>query len=93
MPDVLAIETQDIVWLGGGFQGAGTGSPTRRNLAAFRASDGALLNWNPDADYTVWALAKSTDGSAVLSAGLCCANTGVANSENASFNQFNRGNN
>ena len=41
----------------------------RRNLAAFRASDGALLNWNPNADYTVWALAKSTDGSAIFAGG------------------------
>ncbi len=63
------VATNDTVYVGGGFQGAGTGSPARGNLAAFRASDGALLNWNPNADYTVWALAKSSDGSAIFAGG------------------------
>ncbi len=40
--------------------GRGHRLAVRHNLAAFRASDGALLDWNPDADYNVWALANRT---------------------------------
>jgi hypothetical protein len=63
---VIAIN--DTVYVGGGFAGTGNGS-LRNNLAAFRASDGALLPWNPNADYTVWALAISGDGSSVFAGG------------------------
>jgi PKD repeat protein len=62
------IATNDTVYVGGGFAGTGNGS-LRNNLAAFRASDGGLLPWNPNADYTVWALAISGDGSAVFAGG------------------------
>ena len=62
------IATNDTVYVGGGFLGVGNGQ-LRSNLAAFRASDGGLLPWNPDADYTVWALGLSTDGSQVFAGG------------------------
>jgi PKD repeat protein len=62
------IATNDTVYVGGGFAGTGDGS-LRNNLAAFRASDGGLLPWNPNADYTVWALAISGDGSSVFAGG------------------------
>lgn len=62
------VATNDTVYVGGGFGSVGNGQP-RNNLAAFRASDGALLPWNPNADYTVWALAISTDGAQVIAGG------------------------
>lgn len=62
------VATNDAVYVGGGFASAGTGQ-ARNNLAAFRASDGALLPWNPNADYTVWALAVTADGSTVFAGG------------------------
>lgn len=49
------VATADAVYVGGGFGTVGNGQ-TRRNLAAFTPTTGALLPWNPDADYTVWAL-------------------------------------
>ena len=60
--------TAGTVYVGGGFAGLGNGMP-RNNLAAFRASDGAALVWNPDADYTVWALTVSEDGQWVFAGG------------------------
>ena len=60
--------TADTVYVGGGFAGLGNGQ-LRNNLAAFRASDGAFLPWNPNADYTVWAVTVSRDGQWVLAGG------------------------
>jgi hypothetical protein len=40
------IATNDTVYVGGGFAGTGNNA-ARSNLAAFRASDGALLPWAP----------------------------------------------
>jgi len=62
------IATNDAVYVGGGFAGLGNGT-LRNNLAAFRASDGAVLPWNPNADLTVWALAISGDGALVFAGG------------------------
>jgi PKD repeat protein len=62
------IATADSVYVGGGFAGLGNGQ-LRNNLAAFRASDGAVLPWNPNADYTVWAIAVSGDGQWVFAGG------------------------
>jgi PKD repeat protein len=62
------IATNDTVFVGGGFAGLGNGT-LRNNLAAFRASDGAVLPWNPSADYTVWAMAISGDGASVFAGG------------------------
>lgn len=62
------IATNDTVYVGGGFQGLGNGT-ARRNLVAYRASDAAVLPWNPNADYTVWALALSGDGASVFAGG------------------------
>ncbi|MBA3803553.1 MAG: cell surface protein, partial [Acidimicrobiia bacterium] len=61
------VATNSTVFVGGSF--AGSGSTPRGNLAAFRASDGALLGWNPNADYIVRALALSQDNSAVMIGG------------------------
>ena len=55
------VATATTVYVGGGFRTLGNGL-ARNNLAAFRASDGAVLPWRPSADYTVWAVAVSTDG-------------------------------
>ena len=41
----------------------------RNNLAAFRASDAAVLPWNPNADYTVWAIGVTADGASVFAGG------------------------
>ena len=60
--------TATAVYVGGGFNNLGNGTP-RPNLAAFRASDGAVLPWNPSADYTVWAVTVSTDGQWVFAGG------------------------
>ena len=60
--------TTDAVYVGGGFAGLGNGL-LRNNLAAFRTSDGAALPWDPDADYTVWAVTVSQDGQSVLAGG------------------------
>jgi PKD repeat protein len=62
------IATATTVYVGGGFAGLGNGQ-LRNNLAAFRASDGAVLPWNPNADYTVWAIAVSGDGQWVFAGG------------------------
>jgi PKD repeat protein len=62
------IATNDTVYVGGGFAGLGNGT-ARNNLVAYRASDGAVLPWNPNADYDVWALAVSRDGTTVFAGG------------------------
>ncbi len=60
--------TANAVYVGGGFLGLGNGT-LRNNLAAFSSSTGAVLPWNPNADYTVWALAVTADGSSVFAGG------------------------
>ncbi len=69
------IATNDTVYVGGGFQGLANGT-LRNNLVAYRASDGAVLPWNPnatgsasDATATVWAVAVSADGASVFAGG------------------------
>ncbi len=62
------IATNDSVYVGGGFLGLANGT-LRNNLAAYRASDGAVLPWNPNADSTVWALAITADGAWVFAGG------------------------
>ena len=62
------VATGDTVYVGGGFAGLGNGQ-LRNNLVAFRASDGAVLPWNPNADYAVWAVAVSGDGQSVFAGG------------------------
>ncbi|WP_157535931.1 LamG-like jellyroll fold domain-containing protein [Microbacterium sp. Root166] len=62
------VATNDAVYVGGGFAGLQNGT-LRNNLVAYRASDGTTLSWNPNADYTVWALAISADGNSVFAGG------------------------
>ena len=62
------VATGDSVYVGGGFYALSTGQ-TRNNLAAFRASDGAALAWNPSADLSVWTVAVSGDGQWVFAGG------------------------
>lgn len=62
------IATTSAVYVGGGFAGLGNGA-SRNNLAAFSATDGAVLPWNPNADLTVWALGVTGDGSSVFAGG------------------------
>jgi PKD repeat protein len=62
------IATNDTVYVGGGFAGLANGT-LRNNLVAYRASDAAVLPWNPNADYTVWTLAISGDGASVFAGG------------------------
>ncbi|MBM9476857.1 PKD domain-containing protein [Nakamurella flavida] len=61
------VATDTTVYVGGKFTSA-KGS-TRVRLAAFRASDGMLLNWAPQADYTVNALALTPSRSSVIVGG------------------------
>ncbi len=62
------VATAGAVYVGGGFGGLGNGTG-RNNLAAFSAADGAVLPWNPNADYTVWALGITPDGATVFAGG------------------------
>jgi len=62
------VATNGTVYVGGGFAGLGNGQ-LRNNLVAFRASDGAVLPWDPNADYAVWAIAVSGDGQWVIAGG------------------------
>ena len=66
----------NVVYLGGTFTSvrpygaaAGTGEVPRNNLAAFNATTGELLPWNPDANGTVHALVVSSNGSTVYVGG------------------------
>ena len=61
------IATASAVYVGGGFAGL-AGGVARNNLAAFSAT-GAVLPWNPNADYHVWAIAVSQDGQYVFAGG------------------------
>lgn len=49
--------------------GSGTSWVTRRHAAAFRASDGSLLPWNPDANARVETVTVSPDGNHVFLGG------------------------
>ena len=62
------VATSGAVFVGGGFGSLGNGTG-RNNLAAFSATDGAVLPWNPNADLTVWAIAVTPDGSSVFAGG------------------------
>ncbi|MHA7155250.1 PKD domain-containing protein [Arthrobacter sp. TMN-50] len=62
------VATNDTVYLGGLFTGVGT--VVRSRLAAFRASDGALLDWAPVTDSgQVNGLALSPDGTKMVVGG------------------------
>ena len=66
----------DTVYIGGDFtsvrppgDAAGTGEVPRARLAAFSRTTGALLDWNPGASKSVYALAASPDGSTIYVGG------------------------
>ena len=59
--------TNDTVYIGGQFTAA-NGQP-RARLAAFRADNGALTTWAPQADYTVNAMVLSPDKSRLVLGG------------------------
>lgn len=59
--------TNDTVYLGGNF--TSVGSVSRARLAAVRASDGGLLQWNPNANNRVNALVVSPDSTQVVVGG------------------------
>lgn len=67
----------NTVYIGGSFSAVrpagvtpgGPGELTRRNLAAFNATTGALLGWNPDANASVRTLKVSPAGSRVYAGG------------------------
>ena len=61
------VATNSAVYVGGSYTSAG-GTP-RANAAAFAGSNGALLPWNPNADFLVSALAASSDGQSVFLGG------------------------
>lgn len=70
------VATDDVVYVGGTFEGVG--NQTRRNLAAFDANSGALLDWAPEANRPVWALALSEDESTIIAGGHFETINGVA---------------
>src|SRR4051794_28643994 len=59
--------TNTTVYVGGAFSVANGVSRTR--LAAFNASNGALLNWTPTADAQVLAMTLTPDGSKIVVGG------------------------
>ncbi|TKV61700.1 PKD domain-containing protein [Nakamurella flava] len=61
------VATNDTVYIGGQFTAA-NGQP-RARLAAFRADNGALTTWAPQADYTVNAMVLSPDKSRLVLGG------------------------
>src|SRR5919202_4424523 len=74
---VLALAyANGAIYVGGDFTSvrppgaaAGTGEVARDHLAAFDATTGDLLPFNPDVDATVWALVASPDGGTVYAGG------------------------
>jgi trimeric autotransporter adhesin len=67
----------NTVYIGGSFSAVrpagvapgGPGQQTRHNLAAFNATTGALLGWNPDANGSVRALKVSPAGTRIYAGG------------------------
>jgi hypothetical protein len=58
------------VYAGGSFYGiGGAGLANRHYIAAIDAATGLATAWNPDADYSVYSLAVSGDGSTVYAGG------------------------
>ena len=77
--DVSAVvATNTTVYAGGAFQGVG--SQDRGNLAAFNASNGALLNWAPQATGGyVWSMAINPQGTKIVAGGSFTALNGSSN--------------
>ena len=67
-----AVQIGSTVYIGGSFteirRPDGT-TVTRNRLAAINVSTGDVTSWNPDANGTVLALAKSSDGSRIFAGG------------------------
>ena len=67
-----AVQVGGTVYIGGSFteirRPDGT-TVTRNRLAAINASTGDVTSWNPDANGTVLALAKSSDGTRIFAGG------------------------
>lgn len=70
------IQVGNTIYAGGAFTTAG--GQTRNRLAAFNATTGALLAWNPNADGDVRALAASPDGKYIFAGGEFAKVGGVA---------------
>ena len=71
----VLVATSDTVYAGGAFNYSG--SATRSKLAAFSASNGALLAWAPTADATVHSMVLTPDGTKLIVGGKFSTLSGV----------------